>query len=127
MSSALPSPCGTSSTAAMWINGAPSATRISLNVEQWCTEMDEDITQDEVDNEDDMDMTSERRRAPSFVSLKTNLMRPRTKSQVKRLKAKMEKVGFGVGAATHSDNEADDISTWRFSLIEKYFRISLSA
>ena len=61
------------------------------NVEQWCTQMDEDITQDEVDNEDDMDMASERR-APSFVDLKASLMRPRTQSQMKRLKAKMEKV-----------------------------------
>ena len=30
-------------------------------VKQWCTEQDEDITQEDIDNEDELDMASEKR------------------------------------------------------------------
>ena len=60
-------------------------------VKQWCTEKDEDITQDDIDNEDEIDMASEKRK-PSFIDLRDHMMRPRGKNQTKSLETKMEKV-----------------------------------
>ena len=59
-------------------------------VMDWCTERDEDITQDEIDHEDDLDCSENR--GPVFDELKRSLMLPRTNAQETALKADMEKV-----------------------------------
>lgn len=57
---------------------------------QWCTEEDEDILPEDIENEDDMDIASERR-VPAFEKLKAGMMRPKTEKEAERLGKMMEK------------------------------------